>query len=222
MYYKYTSEANEEFNSAVIKRGWRRFGNYYFHPICNGCSECKSVRIDVENFKLTKSLRRIIKRNKNIDIFIQSPTITSEHLNLYHKYHYFKHHKDGWRGKNISAREYFENFVEGAHQFGKEVLFYDKDRLIGVDLIDILDDGISAIYFFYDPYPPYDKLSLGIFSLLVQIKLAKMYNKKWIYLGYWVDGCKAFKYKERFEPMEILEDFPPLDKEPNWKEWKKG
>jgi len=214
MYYKYIEEATKSYNTALINRGWRRFGCYYFHPICNGCNECKSVRIDINKFKQTKSQRKSIKRNSDTEIIVQKPSITQAHINLYNKYHAFKHKKDGWSHRNISPREYKENFVEGAHDFGKEVLFIKDGKLIGVDLIDILDDGISSIYFYYDP--DYPRLSLGTFSLLYQIELAKVLDLPWIYLGYWVKECKAFTYKLNFKPLEILDEFPKIDKIANW------
>jgi len=215
MNYKYIMEATRSYNSALIQRGWRRFGCYYFHPICNGCNECKSLRIDVNSFKPSKSQRRAIRRNQNTEVIIQTPTLTREHINLYNKYHSFKSQKDSWSHRNISPRDYKENFVEGAFDFGKEILYIRDNRLIGVDLVDILDDGISAIYFFYDP--DYSKLSLGIYSLLYQIELAKILELDWIYLGYWVDGCKAFAYKPNFKPQEILDGFPSIKDIPKWR-----
>jgi len=215
MYYKYIEETTQSYNTALIHRGWRRFGCYYFHPICNGCNECKSVRIDVNNFRTTKSQRKSIKRNNDTEIIVQKPSITQAHIDLYNKYHAFKHQKDGWSYRNISPREYRENFVEGAHDFGKEVLFVQDGKIIGIDLIDILDDGISSIYFYYDP--DYAKLSLGTFSLLYQIELAKVLDLSWIYLGYWVEECKAFTYKLNFQPLEMLDKFPQIDKIADWK-----
>ena len=215
MNYKYIEEATKKYNTALIHRGWRRFGCYYFHPICNGCNECKSIRIDVDNFRLTKSQRKSIKRDRDTEIIIQQPSLTQAHIDLYNKYHNFKHKKDNWSHRNISPREYRENFVEGAHNFGKEVLYLKDNRIIGVDLIDVLDDGISSIYFYYDP--DYSKLSLGTYSLLYQIELAKVLGLPWIYLGYWVNGCKAFAYKPKFQPQEILEEFPRVDRIANWR-----
>ena len=214
MHYKHIENATQSYNTALINRGWRRFGSYYFHPICEGCSECKSLRINVDEFKLSKSQKKSIKRNRETEIIIQKPTLTQAHLDLYNKYHAFKHQKDNWTHRNISPREYKENFVEGAHDFGKEVLYIQDGEIIGVDLIDILDDGISSIYFYYDPDFP--RLSLGIYSLLYQIELAKVLELPWIYLGYWVDGCKAFAYKSNFQPQEILNDFPPINKIALW------
>jgi len=218
MYYKYVLESSKAFNTAVIQRGWRRFGRYYFHPICQGCNGCKSLRIDVERFTPSKSQKKATKRNKDTRIIIQKPTMTQMHIDLYNKYHDFKAQKDGWKQKEISYREYKENFVEGAYDFGKEVLYIRDDKLIGVDLIDIVDDGISAIYFYYDP--DYARYSLGTYSLIYQIELAKILKLRWIYLGYWVDGCKAFAYKPNFQPQEILEGFPAPDEPFHWQEWK--
>jgi arginine-tRNA-protein transferase len=214
MNYKYVHDASLAFNAAVIKRGWRRFGNYYFHPICNGCNECKSLRIDVENFTLSRSQKKANNRNKDTRIIVQKPTISNLHLSLYDKYHHFKSKNDGWKHKSITTRNYIENFVEGAGDMGKEVLYIKDDKLIGVDLIDIVEDGISSIYFFYDP--DFSRLSLGTYSLLYQIKLAKILDLKWIYLGYYVDGCKAFAYKTNFKPQQILDGFPDIEDKPNW------
>lgn len=214
MSYKYVSHSNSDFNTAVIQRGWRRFGNYYFYPICNGCNECKSLRINVKEFKPSKSQKKSIKRNANTRVIIQKPTVSAMHIELYNKYHTWKAQRDGWRTRNISPGDYFENFAEGAHDFGKEVLYFVEDKLVGVDLIDIVEDGISSIYFYYDP--DYANLSLGVYSLIKQIDFAKTLNKEWIYLGYWVDGCKAFEYKKNFKPLEILDGFPSFDETPQW------
>ena len=215
MNYKHIENATQSYNTALINRGWRRFGCYYFHPICEGCNECKSIRINVNDFVLRKSQKKAIKRNKDTEIIIQKPSLSQAHIELYNKYHAFKHKQDDWSHRNISPREYRENFVEGAHEFGKEVLYLKDDKLIGVDLIDILDDGISSIYFYYDP--EYPSLSLGTYSLLYQVELAKVLELPWIYLGYWVDGCKAFAYKPKFQPQEILDGFPHVKDITEWK-----
>lgn len=217
MNYKYVNEASKSFATAVIARGWRRFGKYFFHPICHGCNGCKSVRIDVNHYHYTKSQKKSIKRNVETKIIVQEPTLTQSHINLYNKYHHFKHQKDNWQHRNISHREYHENFVDGAQDFGKEVLYVVDGKLVGVDLIDVLEDGISSIYCYYDP--DYGRLSLGTYSLLYQIELAKILELPWVYLGYWVEGCKAFAYKPNFQPQEILDGFPPIRETPNWEKW---
>ena len=219
MNYKYVSNASKKFATAVIARGWRRFGKYFFHPICSSCNACKSIRISVNDYHYTKSQKKSIKRNKDTEIIVQKPSLTKAHIDLYNKYHAFKHEKDNWQHRNISQREYHENFVDGANDFGKEVLYIIEGKLVGVDLIDVLDDGISSIYFYYDP--DYANLSLGTYSLLYQIKLAEILELPWIYLGYWVDGCKAFAYKPNFQPQELLDGFPHVSEQPLWETWDK-
>ena len=214
MNYRYIDHASKDFVTAVIDRGWRRFGKYFFHPICEGCNACKSLRIDVDNFKPSKSQRRVIKKNQVTKVTLQRPSLSKSHITLYNSYHTWKAEKDQWRSRNISQREYYENFVDGAHDFGREVLYYYDDTLVGVDLIDIVNDGISAIYFYYDPH--YAHLSLGTYSLLYQIELAKSMKLPYIYLGYWVDGCQAFSYKGNFKPLDLLDGFPKLHMAPVW------
>lgn len=214
MHYKYVIKPNQTFATAVAQRGWRRFGKYYFYPTCNGCDECKSLRINTKEFRPTKNQKKAIKRNNETKIMIQSPTLTTQHIDLYNKYHAFKQNSNSWKYRPISHREYYENFVEGSENFGKEVLYFYHEKLIGVDLIDILNDGISAIYCYYDP--DYARLSIGTYSLLYQIALARQLRLPWIYLGYWVDGCQSFAYKTNFNPQEMLDGFPPLEAQPNW------
>jgi arginine-tRNA-protein transferase len=214
MHYKHIDHASKAFVTTVINRGWRRFGKYFFYPICNGCDACKSLRIQVEAFSPSKSQRRVAKKNRETKITIQRPSLSKEHIILYNAYHAWKSTKDSWRHREISQKEYFENFVDGAQDFGREVLYYHEGKLVGVDLIDIVNDGISAIYFYHDP--EFAHLSLGTYSLLYQIELAKQMRLPYIYLGYWVEGCQAFAYKKNFKPLDLLDGFPDFTITPNW------
>jgi len=206
MNYKYVDDASKKFSTAVISRGWRRFGKYFFHPICNGCNECKSIRIGINDYKFSKSQRKVIRKNEDTQIIVQEPTLTSTHIDLYNKYHAFKHQKDGWSHRNISQREYHENFVDGAGDFGKEVLYIVDGNVVGVDLIDILDDGISSIYFYYDP--DFSRYNLGKLSLYYQIIMAKERNFDWVYLGYYVKDCPSLAYKADYKPYKTLQGRP--------------
>jgi arginine-tRNA-protein transferase len=217
MLYRYSSAADISFCSSVIRRGWRRFGNYYFYPICSGCRECKSLRIDIERFRPSRSQKKAIKRNSATRMAVAAPSATKLHIELYNRYHLWKSRKDGWKYREIDIAEYYENFVAGAHEFGKEVLYFIDGRLAGVDLVDIVEDGLSAVYFYYDP--DFSRYSLGTYSLIYQIEAARMMGLRYIYLGYWVDGCRAFAYKTGFAGLEILDGFPPQDEEPLWMDY---
>lgn len=198
----------------LIERGFRRFGKMYFRPICADCNECQSIKIDVKNYTFSKSAKRVFKKAEHIQRYIQHPTMSQEHLELFEKYHLYMHEKKGWDYTQTTADHYYGSFVLGHEEFGYEVLYYDEDKLIGVDLIDILDEGISSIYFYYDP--DYADLSLGKLSLYNQIKYAKESNRAWIYLGYYVEDCPSLSYKNMYKPYLTLQGRPELSETYTW------
>ncbi len=206
MQYKYIENCSSAQNAQLVKKGWRRFGNYYSRPQCKECDECKSLRIDAKNYEFSKNAKRTIKKNANTLFTVQSPTISNEHLEIYEKYHKKMEEKKGWRRYEIKPKSYHELYIAGAGKFGKEILYYIDDRLVAVDLVDFLDDGLSSIYFFYDP--DFAKYSLGRYSIYMQIQLAKNFNLRWIYLGYYVKDCPSLNYKDRYRPFEILQNNP--------------
>jgi len=159
-------------------------------------------------------MRRAIKKASHIQSYIQQPTLTQEHLELFKKYHLHMSETKGWEYQGVTADSYYNSFVNGHNEFGYEVLYYDDDKLIGVDLIDVLDDGISSIYFYYDP--DYTSLSLGRVSLYNQIKFAQNSSKKWIYLGYYVEDCPSLSYKSHYKPYLTLRGRPSSEEEYHW------
>jgi len=197
-----------------LEHGYRRFGKILFRPVCDGCCECQSIKIDVENYNFTKSKRRVIKKASHIKTHIQRPLLSQEHINLYEKYHLFMKDKKGWEYKETTLTHYYNSFVDGAYNFGYEVLYFDGDKLIGVDLIDIVDDAISSIYFYYDP--DYSSYSLGKLSMYNQILIAKENNLKWIYLGYYVEECPSLSYKAEYKPYLTLQKRPYIDEKALW------
>lgn len=214
-HYKYIDKCTTSYNTDLVSRGWRRFGRYFSRPVCSSCNACESVKIDATNYKFSKSERRIMKKNKNTKIFIQKPTLSLEHINLYNKYHKYKSETAGWAYRPITPNNYYSSFVEGHEEFGKEVLYFVDNKLVGVDLIDILDDGISSIYFYYDP--EYLHLALGKYSIYVEIDIAKRNNLNSIYLGYSVKSCQSLNYKEQYKPLLRLVGKPELEDEYEWR-----
>jgi len=213
-HYKIINSCTTSVCQELIERGYRRFGKMYFRPVCSDCNECQSIKIDVENYSFSKSAKRVLKKAKDIQKYIQHPTMSQEHLELFEKYHLHMHQKKGWEHTTTTADHYYGSFVLGHEEFGYEVLYYDDNKLIGVDLIDILDDGISSIYFYYDP--DYSHLSLGKLSLYNQIKYAKESQKKWIYLGYYVEECPSLSYKQMYKPYLTLQGRPDISEAYVW------
>lgn len=212
--YKVINDCNMQECQELIERGYRRFGKAFFRPICQNCNECQSIKIDVENFVFSKGARRVIRKAQNIKSYIQKPTLTKEHLRLFEKYHLFMKDKKGWEHKETTPNSYYSSFVDGYNEYGYEVLYFYEDRLIGVDLIDILENGISSIYFYYDP--DFQDYSLGKLSLYKQILFAQKSNKKWIYLGYYVKDCHSLSYKAEYKPYLTLQGRPGRDDEYIW------
>ena len=213
--YVYIIECSSEYQNKLVKRGWRRFGLLFLQPNCHECNECKSVKIDVKNFKFSKSQRRIMRKNQDLKIIIQTPSVSQEHINIYNKFHAHQKIQKNWKQKTISIDEFFDSFIDGAEEFGREILYYHEDKLIAVDFIDMVDDGISSIYFIYDP--DYLKRSLGTYSLLIQIRMAQSMNLDWIYLGYYVKDCKNLNYKDKFTPLLTMQGEPKMDEKDIWK-----
>lgn len=213
--YLYIENCDFDFNSKLVERGFRRFGCYFQKPICADCNECQSLRIDAKNFKFSKSHRRIFKKNSQTKIRISRPICDLEHILLYKKYHEYMNQKKGWKLYSINHEKYFEVYVEGHENFGVEISYYAENQLICVDLVDFTNDGISSIYCFYDP--DFAHLSLGKFSLLKQIEIAKYHNLPWVYLGYYVKNCESLKYKAEYSPFEILQNYAQLNETAIWK-----
>jgi leucyl-tRNA---protein transferase len=214
MSYRYIENATMELNQALVERGWRRFGNYYSRPQCSGCRACLNLRIDVNHYTFSRSAKRVFRKAEGIRYVIQAPTLSTQHLELYDKYHKHMEGKRGWNYYYLKPQNYHELYVSGAHNFGKEILYFHGEKLIGVDLVDFLDNGLSSIYFFYDP--DFEKYSLGKLSIYEQILLAKEYGLEWIYLGYWVEACQSLSYKANYAPYHILQGNPTLEEDAIW------
>lgn len=215
MHYKVIDECDANTCQSYIERGYRRFGKMYFRPVCEGCNECQSIKIDVENFKFSKSARRVMKKADFIESIVQRPSLSREHLKLFEKYHLHMKDLRDWNYTKTTPEAYYSSFVDGHNDFGYEILYFDAERLIGVDLIDVLEDGISSIYFYYDP--DYKKYALGKLSLYNQIQFAKDNDKKWIYLGYYVEDCPSLSYKSYYKPYITLEGRPNDNDEFTWR-----
>jgi arginine-tRNA-protein transferase len=213
-HYKIIEGCSQQETQDLIERGYRRFGKMYFRPICATCNECQSIKIDLENFSFSKSQRRVLRKASHIQSYIQRPTLSKKHLELFEKYHLAMRDKKGWDYQETTPQHYHNSFVSGYNEFGYEILYFDGDKLIGVDLIDILDDGISSIYFYYDP--DYNDLALGKLSLYNQILFAKQKKKKWIYLGYYVKDCPSLSYKSHYKPYLTLQGRPSEYEEFEW------
>lgn len=193
--------SKEEYLS-LINQGWRRFGFVVFRPSCSNCTACQPIRILVSSFQADRSQRRVTKANADTRLVIGKPMLDEERLNLYIKHHTHHAETKGWpRPERDGGAEHISSIVEGPIPV-QEWAYYVEDRLVAVSYIDELGDGFSGIYFYHDP--DLRKRSLGTWICLSVIEEAAKRALPYVYLGYYIKGCRSMEYKGRFDPHEVL------------------
>lgn len=215
MHHRLIDRCTPEAYQSMLERGWRRFGKVFFRPVCARCTACRSLRLDVDVFRPSRSMRRTLKRNEDLRTEVHPAGMTLDHLDLYLRYHQDMSTRKGWREKQVSPSEYFQSFVEGAGSFGQEIRYLDDERLVGVALVDVLPNALSAVYCYYEPSQRHR--SLGVFSVLKQVELARHLGRQHVYLGYWIADNASMRYKARYRPHELLQGRPEETQMPCWK-----
>jgi arginyl-tRNA--protein-N-Asp/Glu arginylyltransferase len=184
----------------LINQGFRRSGEMIYRPDCTSCQECISLRLDVDQFKPRRTQQRTWKRLKdNLQVVEQPAEYNPDHFALFKQYVTYRHQEGGMA--DMTEIEY-QNFITSVWADSRMFAFHQKDKLVAVAATDFLRDGLSAVYTFFDP--TLEDLSLGTFSLLWQIEACKQRNLPWLYLGYWIQGCKKMAYKNQFHPHEAF------------------
>ncbi|MEI7683512.1 MAG: arginyltransferase [Planctomycetota bacterium] len=187
-----------------MKEGWRRFGHMVFRPKCRNCSQCRSVRVAVDRFTPNRSQRRVRKLNEGqLSVAIGPPSVSPLKLHLYDRYHAFQtDHKDWPAHAPKDPDDFCQSFIDNPFAT-EEWSYYVGSKLVGVGYVDALPEGLSAIYFFYDP-DERDR-QLGTFNVLSLIDETRRRGLPHLYLGYYVQGCPSLEYKASFRPNETLE-----------------
>lgn len=181
----------------LIKRGFRRSGEYVYRPGCTHCTACTPVRIRSDDFQPRRTDRRNLKANNDLQVNFKQSRYTHEYFDLYCRYLRARHPQGGM---DNPEPEDFSRFL--LNPWG-ETLFLDvrlNGQIIAVAVTDATADGLSAVYTFFDPAQT--SRGLGKFCILQQIELCKAMAYPFLYLGYWVDGCQKMQYKTDFHPQE--------------------
>lgn len=185
--------------SKLSDLGFRRSGDHLYRPHCQNCTACIPARIPVHGFEPTSAQRRILKRNRDIEVTAALPAITDETYSLYARYIEARH-ADG--DMYPPSREQFLSFLVRKWPFS---LFYEfrlEGRLLAVAVTDQMINGLSAVYTFYDPQET--RRSLGRYAILWQIEEARRNRLAAVYLGYWIKNCRKMNYKTEYRPIEML------------------
>ena len=183
----------------LSEMGFRRSGDFIYRPNCKNCESCISTRIPIQEFKPSRSHRRIIKRNADLEVRLTEPALTNENYQLFSDYIYARH-ADG--DMFPPSEEMFDSFLVQTRSQTEFLQLYLGDELIAVSVVDQLDNALSAIYTFFSPN--HEKRSLGTYCILQQLELASARDLDYLYLGYWVKECQKMAYKIQFRPIELL------------------
>ena len=190
----------QRLNDSLSQQGFRRSQNVLYRPSCADCSACLSARIDVARFKPGKSQKRTLKRNAMLERKATSPWATEEQYDLFRTYLDSRHADGGMADMDVFE---FAAMIEETPIRSRVVEYSDTEtgELTAVSLTDVLNDGLSMVYSFYDPAR--DSASLGTFMILDHIEIAREANLPYVYLGYWVPGSRKMSYKSRFSGLEV-------------------
>ncbi len=191
-------------NDALSKQGFRRSQNVLYRPSCSECSACLSARIRVADFTPSRSQRRTERRNAHLQRKAVSPWASEEQYELFRAYLDSRHADGGMADMDIFE---FAAMIEET-PIRSRVIEYTrpapdggKGELVAVCLTDVLDDGLSMVYSFYDPQRRRE--SLGTYIILDHVRLAREAGLPYVYLGYWVPGSPKMGYKAGFSALEI-------------------
>ncbi|MBE3640338.1 arginyltransferase [Mangrovicoccus algicola] len=198
----------ETLNNALSKQGFRRSQNVLYRPSCAECMACLSARIRVADFKPGRSQRRTLSRNADLTRRATSPWATEDQFALFRDYLDSRHADGGMADMDIFE---FAAMVEET-PIRSRVIEYsrppetrgDRGALTAVCLTDVLDDGLSMVYSFYQP--GLERRSLGTYVILDHIAIAREAGLPYVYLGYWVPGSPKMAYKSKFGSLEIYKN----------------
>lgn len=193
--------------SELIQQGFRRSGSHVYTPYCRKCHDCIPVRLNVQEFTLNRSQQRCLKKNQLTTTQIQKPADNSmpgANDEQYHLYAAYVKSRHPGGGMDEPSHETYLDFLTSQWSTTCFFEFREAEKLLAVAVTDIVTEGFSAVYTFFATATEYHRRSLGIYSILWQAQEAKRRGLKWLYLGYWIHGCKKMNYKDNYHPLEYF------------------
>lgn len=187
--------------SQLIDQGFRRSGLFTYRPHCDDCKACIPIRVNVEQFSPSRTQLRAAKRHKDLRPLVAELAWSDEHYALYARYQAMRHPSVN---KDEDGRQQYSEFLLASRVNTRLVEFRDQDGVLHmVSIIDVLEQGLSSVYTFYDPDT---RGSLGTYSILWQINQCRQLGLPWLYLGYWIENSEKMAYKALFKPAEYRQD----------------
>lgn len=183
--------------TTLSQHGFRRSGHHIYRPSCPNCDACIAVRVPVADFEPRRSQRRIWQKNSDLSMRRCPPSVSLERFSLYQRY-LKSRHRGG--GMDDSTPQQFMDFLTSPWCETEFWEFRMGAKLLAVAVLDCLEDGLSAVYTFFDP--DYAQRSLGVFTILWSIQETRRRGSDWLYLGYWIPSSPKMEYKCQYQPQQ--------------------
>mgnify|MGYP001126129157 FL=1 len=190
-----------EVYSTLVRRGFRRSGAFTYRPHCINCEACIPVRLPVAELQYSRAQRRAIRNHADLTIRQRPLAFFAEHYALYTRYQNARH---AGGGMDEDGHEQYAHFLLQSNVDTRLIEFSDGDAVRMVSIIDVLEDGLSSVYTFYDP--DVAGASFGTYNILWQARQCDALDLPYLYLGYWIAESRKMAYKSRFSPIEGLID----------------